>query len=126
MFRAAFLAERAAHEAAAIFSPRKDDFSQYRFVQLNQSRTARQEIANLFTKDLNNVRCQLLASNVGLVANAFHPHDAGEEVRSRQRDFHRLVGERSDKLLLVRGDGPSSLQLAEHRWMANFAGGHIQ
>src|SRR2546428_7015747 len=55
MFGAAFLAERAAHEAAAVFGAGKNDLGQHRLIDLHQSRADRQEIVKLFAQDLHDV-----------------------------------------------------------------------
>ena len=89
-------AQGAAHErAVAAGSPPVDDLGEHRLVELDEGRPGREQGLDLLAEHAHHVVGQFLPRLVGPVGDAFEPHRPGQEIRSRQGDLHRPVGQRA-------------------------------
>src|SRR5438876_1176436 len=109
-----------ARRARATMSATGSTSSRFWLTTPTPARRARgEEEVDLFAHDPHDVPDQVLARAIRAVGDALHPHDAGEQIGSRQRDLDRRVGERADGVELVHGQRTAAAEPPEERGVAH-------
>ena len=122
-------AQGAAHERAVAAGPTPvDDLGEHRFVELHDGRPRREQGLDLLAKHAHHVVGQFLPRLVDTVRDAFEPHRPGQQIRSRQGDLHRPVGQAPDRLELVHGQWASGVagEPPENGRVADGLGGDVE
>ena len=103
-----------------------DHLGQDGFVELDERRTAREQMVDLLAQHPHHVVGEGVARGVGPVGDALEPHHAREAVGARDRDLHRALGQAPREGQLVRRDRPAAGQLPEHRGVTDLRRGDVE
>ena len=103
-----FRGQCTAHKAALVGWPAEYNFRQYRLIKLHHCGTRGEQARDLLSQDAHDIECEVFPVGVSAIRNAFHPHGAGQQIRTRQRDFYGTVGQCAGKFDLVDRDAAAA------------------